>query len=36
MGFILNNKQFNPPWQHTHADHKFMLSSFPFFKKEEQ
>lgn len=42
MSFILNNKQIvewkstNPPWQHTHAHHKFMLSSFPFFKKEEQ
>lgn len=35
MSFILNNKQIvqwkstNPPWQHTHAHHKFMLSSFP-------
>lgn len=35
MSFILNNKQIvewkstNPPWQHTHAHHEFMLSSFP-------
>lgn len=42
MSFIQNNKQIvewkstNPPWQHTHAHHEFMLSSFPFFKKEEQ